>query len=651
MATDVYSKKFNFFNIVPVCFGSEEQTAAEIIEYYEKTGNEVALLSAALHPEGDDVMAKPLAILDNYRKIKKLLAGTPVKFGLLIQAILGHGWPTQSSLTWRRSVDINGNLVRFCVEDENYKKYMYDVVKMFAEEKPCFILGDDDIRAFNGKALCFCDHHTKIFNERTGSNYTPDELRAAVAASKVGEPVFEAFEQMRKEYVYGVCSIIRRAIDDVDPSIPGGCCMPGWETMFHGEPSRIMAGAGNPLMLRVANSNYDEQSPKDFVRYIAMGQSYRQAYADIPYIFDESDTFPHHRYSRSARSMHAKLCSSIFSGMTGSKIWFVNCHRFGMPIDRKYTETLATYKHYYQALAGAVENSRVTGSVMPSSRKVVNWSFTDTAEKFIDMPNFLGKFFGHHGIPFDTGFELTRDEIYILAGAKHVARFSDEEIKTMLAGKVFIDGKAALALAERGFAKYMGVSVEPGPFFYINEVWGKDGESLPMRRFPDMPKFTALSDKVEIISSFVTSGSAYAPGCEFVAPATTFFVNELGGRVVVAGFNEDVTWVYPHPARKKWLIAVWEKLNGGKLPFYLPEYQNLILLTRKCADNSDLLFIANTNFDPMENLRICCAKTPEKVAFLNLDGKWEDIGFTVKDGEIVLDKRLECYEIIVLKVW
>ena len=39
------------------------------------------------------------------------------------------------------------------------------------------------------------------------------------------------------------------------------------------------------------------------------------------------------------------------------------------------------------------------------------------------------------------------------------------------------------------------------------------------------------------------------------------------------------------------------------------------------------------------------------IALREKDGKWEDIGFTVKDGEIVLDKRLECYEIIVLKVW
>jgi hypothetical protein len=188
-----YNQEFTFFNIVPGSIGKEKETAALMLDYYKRTGNTVLLYSVPMQPVGNDVTARPRALLESYRKLKKHLAGTPLRLGVLIQSMLGHGWVNTSSVKWQRSISNKGSMKRFCPEDPGFKKYIYETVKMFAEEKPCFIMTDDDMRAFNTGFLCLCPLHNKIFNERTGKKHTFEEFRDAVTNSKQGDKIFNIF--------------------------------------------------------------------------------------------------------------------------------------------------------------------------------------------------------------------------------------------------------------------------------------------------------------------------------------------------------------------------------------------------------------------------------------------------------------------------
>ena len=50
--------RFTFLNVAPFSPGSEAQLAREMVEYRDRTGNDVVLYSMSLHPEGFPAKAK-----------------------------------------------------------------------------------------------------------------------------------------------------------------------------------------------------------------------------------------------------------------------------------------------------------------------------------------------------------------------------------------------------------------------------------------------------------------------------------------------------------------------------------------------------------------------------------------------------------------
>ena len=81
---------FKFFNIIPYNPGREEETAKDIIEFYQRTGIPRVLYSLSFHPQGRAIV-KAERLVASFRKLKALLACEPgIKAGVLIQSILGH---------------------------------------------------------------------------------------------------------------------------------------------------------------------------------------------------------------------------------------------------------------------------------------------------------------------------------------------------------------------------------------------------------------------------------------------------------------------------------------------------------------------------------------------------------------------------------
>ena len=137
--------KFTVLNIAPFSPGSEERLAAEMVEYRDRTGNDIVLYCLTLHPEGLPAIAKAEYLLGSYRKLRHALAGSGIRLGVLMQSSLGH-WPRtgEDEEPWMRSVTLEGKTKRFCPADPGCRKYLHDVARMVALEKPCFIMLDDD---------------------------------------------------------------------------------------------------------------------------------------------------------------------------------------------------------------------------------------------------------------------------------------------------------------------------------------------------------------------------------------------------------------------------------------------------------------------------------------------------------------------------
>lgn len=645
-------KEFTFYNIVPFANGKESRTAKDMIEYQQRTGNDIVLYSLTIHPEGFPARKKADQLIGSYRKLKKELEGSDVRLGVLFQSILGH-WPRvdKDEEKWTRTINIDGQISRFCPLDPEYRKYITYVATELAKEKPAFIMGDDDIRGFSPKAECFCHRHVAEFNKRTGKKFTSAQLRKAVKNSKPGDEIFNAFLQLQRDTVNGVAALIRQAVDSVDPTIPAGSCMPGWEFRFNDQTSRAFAAKGQAPVMRICNANYLEHDiKKTFPIVLSRSLALRAAHPGIPNILDEADTCPHDLYSRASISMHAKLCTSIMSGMNGAKIWYVNAHKGDYPVPRNYTDTLDKFQNYYQVLTKSVKNTEFSGLIQPGHKNFPNWHFTDTSEFFVDDKNWADTMCGTFGIPFYCSYELNKDGVYLLAGEKAVARFSDAELKQLLSGKLLVDGVAAVALTKRGFAKYLGVTAEAKDFRFNREFYS-DKRALTMGKDGNVP-FMTLNDKnAEVMTWYYYSPFSSSPDLEKISPATVFMKNSLGGYICTTGFHMGVSVFSIHNAgRKEWMLAVLEKLNGKQLPFVVKNEQNYAALTRVNKSGETILAACNLNFEPAENFAIRCAEKPEKVSVLTPSGKWKNLKFEWKDGSVLTGLRMECYEVVILKI-
>ena len=377
----------------------------------------------------------------------------------------------------------------------------------------------------------------------------------------------------------------------------------------------------------------------------------RSAHPDIPIVLDESDTFPHTLYSRSSKSMHAKLCAGIFSGLRGAKLWLVNMKKLNRPVHKNYTKILGKYNKFYQTLTAEVQKSRFTGVVIPASHNFPKWHSADsgTFENYLPEPVLSTTTFGLLGIPFYCDFDLeNKENVYALAGAKAVSRFTDEELKKLLSGKLLVDGPAAAALCERGFSELLGVKAELVDFRYNGER-SVSGQPFTCSKSPGVPRFTLLDEKAEVTTSLCYTpfvGAAPEPA----APGTVFYHNAAGGSICCTAFHQEVPYAQNNEPRKEWYIEILDKLNGQKIPAVCQDLQDITALTRRCADGSLLLLVCSLNFDELDEIKIRFAQRPAELSRLTPEGVWEPCKFRIEDENVFIDSRMVCYDLEIFKV-
>lgn len=128
------------------------------------------------------------------------------------------------------------------------------------------------------------------------------------------------------------------------------------------------------------------------------------------------------------------------------------------------------------------------------------------------------------GIPLTTYPEHA--QVHILTGRIPEA-YSDEELKKMLSGAVFVDGEASLVLWERGLGELIGAK-QGDKVLFGTEVFTDHpfngrfaGDGRRAQGWSGSRYLEVKDDKVEVLSDFYTMTQ------EYVAPCVTKFENEL----------------------------------------------------------------------------------------------------------------------------
>lgn len=644
--------RFTVLNIVPCRPGQERETAADAVAFARATGNRVALYSLTLHPEGRPAVRKLETLLASYRAFAAALEGSDVRPGILIQAVIGH-WPrTDKDIEpWTRTVNIRGETVRFCPLDPDFRAYIRAVAEGVAREKPCFILSDDDVRAYSHQAECFCPLHTAEFSKRMGRAYTAEEYRAAVRDAKPGDKALAVFYALQKEMVLDVAAQLRAGIDAVDPAIPSGVCSATTAVRYVGEEAKAMAGPRHVPIFRINNALYMENSPKALTSSLKHTMAAVAMYPDVPYILDESDTCPHNLWSKASVGVHAKLVVGILAGLKGSKLWYCGMHKYGWPVHENFTRVFAKHRGFYDALVRETADSRTYGLREPVLSDTSDWHPKSRATSYsrpYESYTWTDGFAGVMGVPFAMEADLAAPGVWALSGRRQVERLSDAELRQILSHRVLVDAAAAAALDRRGLSSLTGVRTDDQTPLFNGEV-SADGRQTYAYSHETVPHL--LPDPKARVLSYLTYSPFSGVAGERVSPASTVFENALGGRVIVSTFNPaiDVFCRFNEP-RKVQFEQFLAELNGEPLKAVVGNLQDVLAVAREKADGSLLLVVVNLNYDAIDTLELTVAKAPVRVEAMADDGSWQALDFRCEGRTLKLRRPLACYEAAVFRL-
>ena len=648
------AQDYRLYNVVPMYSGHEVEQAAKCVEMYERTGEDLALYSLTLHPEGKPAREKVDRYVASFRAFVKALEGTKVRPAVLVQAILGH-WPrTDKDIEpWERTIDQDGRTVRFCPLDPGFGAYIDYVFTEIAKSGPAFILTDDDVRAYSHGAECFCDTHVKLFNSRRGTSYTRDQLRAAVRGSKPGEPDYDTFLAMQREMMENaVVGRIRKAIDAVDPSIPAGICIAGEEHYMASALARRIAAKGQTPVMRCSTGLYGETMcanyfPGNYMRMRGFAEYCRGSGIEI---LDEADTCPQNLWSKSARSFYTHLAASAFSGFSGAKTWYVNGLRRIGPVAPEYTEVLADRRGRLDALARAVKGTRSVGLAAPCFVTHPGWHLVSNHHQFFVESPICSLSTTRFGIPVTASREFgDKSVVFALSSASEVARMTDAELEKLFSGKVFVFRDAAVALTKRSLSRLTGVKAVEKKLLFSTEWDNVRGVSMAYTPAMDgSVEFTAEAG-AERLSNLVWQPYSGSTEREVVAPATVYWRNALGGECVTTMYHYRMYKLHEcSVARKTWFTDCIDKLSGGDRLMTCGNLQDVLVSERVASDGSHLVFAVNLNSEPIKRFRL---RAPEGFRFetLSCNGNWRHV-LSCRDGEYaVLDLPVAFYEDVVIK--
>ena len=642
------------YSIMPLFEDYADEICDDIERQYKENIATEALFSMTLVPEGNPVINKAELLCEKYDTIVSKLQRRGLNAGVLVQATIGHGYtlPVRSPFQHQISF-INGSLqFRICPYDEGFRAYIRDAFKTIAKRKPSSIMVDDDFRLFaTSHRGCTCPLHMSAISERIGRSITREELVSTLNSdTDEARELMKVFYDTQIDSLLGAARAMRDGIDSVDPTLQGSFCICGDTAEGASEIARILAGKDNPLIIRVNNGNYTPEGAKNFSYHMHRCATQIAVMGDEVDVFlAETDTCPQNRHSTSASNLHAHFTGSILEGAKGCKHWITKLDNFEPKSGEAYRRKLAEYAGFYDELTHILDGVEWQGCRIP----LVNSHFVPPVpiSEYIhpsQINAWAGCVLEKLGLP--MFFSAKHYGICCLDGNKDKF-FSDDDIRQMLSGTVFIAVDTAKNLIARGFGNLLGVDIEQ---LQANDT-SASGELIngkKVSRQMQLHKLIPTSDKtVEKSTVYTTQDQkAYKP----LFPGVTEFKNELGGTVYVfagtpkAAFKYTEAFSFLSEPRKDQLIEFMR--NSGNLPIYYPDDADVYLKAGKLPSGDMLCAFTNLTLDEIDNVTLVAERKINRIKALSPSGEWFDVAFTEECGKMTLNIPAKTLHPVILRL-
>lgn len=620
------------YSITPLSEAMFDQIVDDVKYLYENDISTTPLFKMTLVPEGKPVWDKVGKMCRLYRKFREALPEN-VKTGVLVQASLGHGYGITPN-PFTKYVNLTDGKEEFvcCPEDDAFIEHFSGVMKTIAMEHPTAIMLDDDFRlTVRPGRGCACAKHMKLFNEATGLDFTREQLYEYVTTHPYGDPVTLKYLETQRNSLVKAARAFRAAIDSVDPTIQGINCTSGPETDSVIYTAPEFAGKGNPTIVRVPNGSYAPRHTREISACMcyAARTAGKLKKNGIDVVLAETDTIPFNRYGKGSRFLHSQYSCSMLEGLMGAKHWITRFTKGEKNSGKAYREVLAKHAKFYETLSAYCQKVKWVGA----NSFFVEKMFTDYSQ---DPYHFFGNSWVMYalermGIPFY--YSDTNDNTAFLDGDL-VKEMTDEQIKQLFEGSVFLAHDAAKDIIDRGFGEYLGVDVVDWELGMVSaETFDGTGASTCTKQ-KNHKRIILKNDRVEVLSHNYRNNDGRA---DLLAPAVTVYDRNGKLSVVYCGtpkcdFNYMEGFAFLNETRKKQFVTLLKR--AGALPVYCDSDNELLFRAGYVEDGRLMTFTLAIGTDPEETLDLYLEKAPKGAKILNPDGTETDVAFEAKENSI-----------------
>ncbi|MBE6389022.1 MAG: hypothetical protein E7043_02490 [Lentisphaerae bacterium] len=530
-----------------------------------------------------------------------------------------------------------------CFISPAWREYLQKLWGIYAATGPHIMWVEDDIRTFNHEPVefgCFCPLHMAMFQKRTGTAVSREELVRAILHPGEVDPLRREYLAMQREIMVDTAHFLARCVHDISPGTSLGLMSSGPRMhALEGRDWSALAEAladGGILYSRPPMGNYFEDSMRGFYYSQDSIKLTRSVLPPGTVEQTECENIPFTRFSKSVNFTFLELAISFAYGSAGVTLnIFDHC---GTPMQNEvhYLTMLRDKKPFFSALTEVIGSPDGYRGVQLIHRDGAAFckrlesgcAYRDLEEDGFEMMQALES----HGIA--TSYE--KSSVSALSG-ETAGALTDEEILELLHGGILLDAMAAKILFERGFGELIGIrqirfpesrrefgKIVSAEEFHSVLFGGRDGcyltATLPfLNSTARFSSFETLPGAIEI-SSWVDPDT-----CRF-APAMSGFVNSLGGRVVVHSLEYKSCFgpSFASPFRREQLHGVINWLAGGTAPLLFDCDGAFALAFRKECSGHTVIGAFNLNLDDWFESRFSMSwdNGMPRISVLGADGKW-----------------------------
>ena len=514
--------------------------------------------------------------------------------GLQIANTLGHAdmhHIPSHAIRWQTMVGPDGQTARMCScpRDPDFHAYLGEMARAYAACQLSSVWIDDDLRMMWHAPVpygCFCPRCVRDF---AAGHDVPAEREAIV--SKLNDPAggvtrlaWAAFGQSSLALVAG---IIAAAVHEVAPATRMGLQHANCERgAYHGGTLSAVfeamgAAAPNPVGSRPGGGFYADHAPREMLtKYFEVARQVERTPAIVKNICPEVENFTHTAMGKTAHGTAVESTIYLAAGCN-SLSYAVLCA--GHEFMEHYGELLSRlgqwrpfWERYVEDHQGTLPSGIDVGLSRDHIGRALQPGERPMAWADINMPHAYS--LATLGLPLCVD---PRGACATLLHATAVDGFSDEELRRLLAGGLWVDGEALARLNARGMPT--GVSAERAPYEEAYETFTADpingqhaGHVWKLFTFGDTQ--TPIYRLAAQHSGARILGHYRDPDGTERGVATLLTPTPGGGRLAVFGY--DGLRAVVSSARRHQILAAADWVSDGQMPVWISSSAQVAVFPR-----------------------------------------------------------------------